>query len=164
MARAVICQVCRKKFDRDKEPFEHTSKGYFHKDCYNLMLKEREKRQTILEYFEQVVPNKKAINYPFLQKQIKQFTDKNMTESGILGTLHYLIEVKKIRLKAETGIAIVPYQYDNARKYYESIAKLDSNIEKVSNKEYIVTVTEQQTNKYKNLIDIEAMFEEENDE
>lgn len=33
--RKVICQYCRQHFSREEELFEHTSKGYYHKTCYD---------------------------------------------------------------------------------------------------------------------------------
>lgn len=155
MARLVICQGCREKFDRDTKPFTKISKGYYHEKCYNDMMLERGRRESILDYLGKL---SKRTNYPLVQKQIKEFTEKyGYTESGILGTLHFMIEVKKMALKPETGIAFVPYLYNDARKYYERLNKL-SDIEVFDSKDIEVIVTEKKTNKNKKLIDIDKMF------
>ena len=67
-------------------------------------------------FMTQIVP-------PRAQKQIKQFVEENKyTYSGILKSLKYFYEVKNGSLeKANGGIGIVPYIYDNAYQYYYAI-------------------------------------------
>lgn len=57
------------------------------------------------------------------QQQIKQFvSDRNYTYSGILKSLTYFYEVKHGSTeKANGGIGIVPFIYDDAYRYYYSI-------------------------------------------
>ena len=46
MAHVVICQYCKKKFDRDKEPFEEVrSRRYAHKECYENYQKSLSKEE-----------------------------------------------------------------------------------------------------------------------
>lgn len=58
-----------------------------------------------------------------IQKQIQSYhDDKNFTYSGILKSLTYFFQVKGNSIeKANGGIGIVPYVYEDARNYYTAI-------------------------------------------
>lgn len=157
--RKVICQYCRQHFSREEELFEHTSKGYYHKTCYDTMQEERAKRAGITDLLEQLTPGK--VNYPLVQKQIKEFTEKfNYTESGLLGTLYYLIDVKKKRLTPESGIALLPYFYNEARDYYKGLKHLEQ-VTKIEYKTKEVVVPPQKTKRLEKLIDLDSLLSEE---
>lgn len=154
--RKVICQYCREKFSREEFAYEKDSKGYYHKTCYDNMQEERANRAGILEFLEELTPGQ--VNYPLVRKQIKEYTEKfPYTESGLLGTLHYMVEVKRRKVNPKTGIAFLPYLYNEARAYYESLAKM-GDIEKIENEEKVVVVSQQESKRLSKLIDIEALL------
>lgn len=154
--RLVICQKCREKFSRSKHEYEKTSKGFFHKKCYLDQEKEKETRQSIVEYLEKLFPDK--VNYPLVYKQIKEFTEKYpYTESGLLGTLHFVVEIKRIGLTPNGGIGLLPYYYNDAKEYYLKLSKM-KNIDKVENKEKLVLVRPKKSRKLNSLIDIENLL------
>ena len=159
MSRKVICQYCRKTFSRAEHEYEKTSKGFYHKSCLNTFNQEREKRTSITEFVQENTPGGQ-INYPLVAKQIKEFTEKYpYTESGILGTLHYMKNVKRMKLQPKTGIAIVPYLYNEARSYYE---KLDAmgEVKKHEVEEVVVNTRQQKSKRLSQLIDIESLLED----
>lgn len=159
--RKVICQYCRKQFSRQEELFEKVAKGYYHKVCYDKMLEERSLRTGIFDYLETLTPEK--VNYPLVQKQIREYTEKyGYTESGLLGTLHYMVEVKRMKLSHKTGIAFLPYLYHEAREYYSRLSLL-SDIEVVTHEERTVVVTPKESKRLSNLIDIESLLMEDDD-
>lgn len=122
----VKCVYCGKVFDRDKEPFVQIStRRYAHRSCH---LSEDEKQKE--EYADKV----KLENYilklfnltyiePRIQKQIQKYVEENhYTYSGIQRTLEYFYEVKGNDIaKANGGIGIVPYAYQNAFRYYKDL-------------------------------------------
>ncbi len=121
------------------------------------MINEKAKRASLLEVLEQLTPNK--VNYPLVQKQIKEYTENyRYTESGLLGTLYYAINVKHLRIDPRKGIAILPYLYNEARKYYDKLNEIE-NIKKVDVKEEIVYIDPPKTRRQENLIDIESLLE-----
>lgn len=159
MARKVICQYCRNKFDRESELYEHTSKGYFHKTCYDTMLDERAKRADILDVLDDITGGK--VNYALVQKQLKELIGTGKyTESGLLGTLYYAINIKHIKFNPKAGIGILPYLYQDARRYYEKQAVMKEGVHKVEYEEKVVVVKPQQSNREKHLIDIESLLED----
>ncbi len=172
MGHVVICQYCRKKFDRDKEEYSVISaRRYAHAAC---MLREAEKdpkyvkkeiidpndnviceyckkpmskkdsdcilvgnnkyahiackeiedkrEKTDKEQLEDYIKNLFQISYiePRVQSQINKFIKEfNYTYSGIKKALIYHYEIKNgDKSKANGGIGIVPYVYQDAYNYY----------------------------------------------
>lgn len=150
--RPVICQGCREKFIREEGNFVKASKGFYHKECYQEQQSEKEVRGQILAYLESLAPGK--INYALVYKQLKTFTeDYGLQESGILGTLFFMHEVKHIRLMPEKGIAFVPYKYKEAKEYYEKVETM-RDIEKKEITTQKVVISVPQTKRKKNLKDL----------
>jgi len=160
--RSVKCQWCSEQIDRNTEPFEKESKGYYHKQCHTDMKVDRANREDLMSFISSLLGPQ--ANLAFVAKQIKQFTEKyKMTHSGIKGTLVYLTEIKKMRLKPEMGIALVPYQYENARKYFESLAEAREGMIPYEEPTIRTVTIEAASSRYKerHVKDLDAMFEEE---
>ena len=68
---------------------------------------------------------------PKIRKQLKQYIEEyNFTYSGILKSLIYFYEVKGNSVdKANGGIGIVEYTYDQAYQYYLAIFMAQQNNE-----------------------------------
>ena len=147
MAHPVICVYCKKRFDRDKiECVQVSAKRYAHKEC---SMSENEKRtqeekdkQELEEYIMKLF--KTSYVEPRVQKQIKQYREEyNYTYSGIRKALVYFFEVKGNSVeKANGGIGIVPYVYQNAYNYYLALWQAQQkNQDKVLN-DYVPRVKE----------------------
>ena len=118
MAHIVTCIYCKKKFDRDKLPFIQVSqRRYAHQEC---SLTEEQKKSII--DLDNYIMQLFKIDYvdARIRKQIKQYREEyNYTYSGIRKALVYFYEVKGNPIeKANGGIGIVPYVYQNAYNYY----------------------------------------------
>lgn len=163
--RPVICQGCRKKFVREEGNFIKVSSGYFHKECYEQKMANKSDMDGLYSYLAQLLGGDNKINYPLIQKQVKELTARNrMTVQGITGTLVYLNEVKRMTLNPRAGIIIVAYHYEDAKKYFEQKSKIgnyDKNLFVQEARE--VYVRPQQTNRLKHLVDLGSLFEKEND-
>lgn len=120
------CIYCKIEFDRDKLPYvQVTERRYAHKECAekNQITKTQNELdyETLIDYIE------KLFGVGFINakiaKQIKDFRIQyNYTYSGMLGTLVYWYEIKKAPIdKANGGIGIIPYVYDQAKEYYSKI-------------------------------------------
>ena len=124
--RKCKCIYCKIEFDRDKIPYTQISeRRYAHKECAdkNFIPKERDEKdyEDLVNYIEKLF----GIGY-VSAKVAKQIRDYRLqygySYSGILGTLVYWYEVKQAPLdKANGGIGIVPYIYDQAKEYYTKI-------------------------------------------
>lgn len=81
---------------------------------------------------------------PKIRKQIKQFVDEyHYTYSGIHKALIYHYEIKNGDLsKANGGIGIVPYVYQNAYRYYYALWEAQQKNEHKVIQEYVPKVKE----------------------
>ena len=122
----VICAVCNERFDRDKiQAVKVSSRRYAHFDCKPdgeiVPLPEVDEDLLKLEQYIKILLKEDYINVR-VRKQIKEFKEKyNYTHSGILKSLIYFYEVKgnpKEKARATGGIGIVPFIYEEAKRYY----------------------------------------------
>ena len=106
-------------------------------------------------------------------KQIKDFKEQfNYTYKGMKTTLHYFYEIQEGNDVGDSmGIGIVPFVYDEAKKFYiDKKAVKDSvigcDLEELQNKKRVINMRKAykpNENKYKDmaLIDIEKLWKEE---
>ena len=120
----VKCPICQKQFYREDEPFVKIKNRYYHQACYEAHEKEKteeeKERDLLTEYI------KKLFNISTLtvkiNKQIKDYIEKGYSYKGIRMTLIYWFETKGNSIdKANGGIGIVPYTYEQALTYWRSI-------------------------------------------
>ena len=149
MAKAMVkCFYCGKSFDRNSEPFtKPRANRYAHAACdqqanANKTQEERDYEQ-LVEYIKHLFGNPN----PRVWKQLKEFKDVyGYTYSGMYKTLIWWFELKHGDIeKANGGIGIIPYVYEQASQYYYAlylaqIANEDKDIEhlKVQVKEYTI--------------------------
>lgn len=138
MAHIVHCSICGEQFDRDKiEAVSTGSRRYAHATCVlrqgsledkakaEQMLADQAKQAQDLIDLEDYI--KKLFHMTDLslriKKQINIFHDNNKySYSGILRSLIYIYEIKGQSIeKANGGIGIVPYVYDDAKAYYKRL-------------------------------------------
>ena len=122
----VTCVYCKCEFDRTKEPFVQVSeRRYAHASCHEKA--EASKPQDVKDYEALERYIKQLFNTSVLsakvRKQIKDYKETyNYTYTGMLKTLQWWYDVQKNSIeKANGGIGIVPYKYDEACKYYYSL-------------------------------------------
>ena len=124
-AHYVICYYCKQKFNRDKEPFVQVSaRRYAHQKCAeeheNSISEEEKELAKLYEYIKNLLGE--DYNAATVTKQIKDYQKDGMSYSGILKTLIYFYEVKgNSKEKANGGIGIVPFVYQDAYNYYYSL-------------------------------------------
>ena len=147
MAHVVTCVYCKQRFDRDKFPFVQISaRRYAHQECSlteeQKLSKEEQDKLELEEYILKLF----KIDYvdARIRKQINQYREEyNSTYSGIRKALTYFYEVKGNSIeKANGGIGIVPYVYQNAYNYYLALWQAQQkNQDKVLN-DYVPRVKE----------------------
>ena len=125
MAKYVICPYCNLRFDRDKEEYQVVGRRYAHIKCFEEAEKNKSKEEKDKEELEKYIMkllNETKIN-PRVRKQLNDFKAQyNQTYTGMRKALAYFYEVKKNSTeKANGGIGIIPYVYNNAYNYYYNI-------------------------------------------
>lgn len=147
MAHIVTCIHCKKKFDRDKFPYVQVSpRRYAHKECSmteDEKLAQQEKDKIELENYIMKLYNITYVDAR-IKKQIKQYVEEyNYTYSGIHKALIYHFEIKGGSVeKANGGIGIVPYVYQQAYRYYYALWEAQQKNKDVIVNEYIPVVKE----------------------
>lgn len=119
----VKCIYCGVTFDRDKLPFIQVSqRRYAHQECSLSEDQKKDKEEQDKIELEKYIKKLLKIDYidARVRKQIKQYREEyNYTYTGIHKALVYFYEVKgNSTEKANGGIGIVPYVYQNAYNYY----------------------------------------------
>ena len=127
MAHVVKCLYCGKTFDRDKykDFIAVNSRRYAHTECYNNYIAQLSQEEKDLKALEEYIKNLLELDdiTVKIRKQINDYhTKQNYSYSGILRTLQYFYEIKGNSTdKANGGIGIVPYIYQEAYNYFYHI-------------------------------------------
>lgn len=147
MAHVVTCIYCKQRFDRDKVPFiQVANRRYAHPECAmsedQKKVQEEKDKEALSAYINTLF--KTSYVDARIQKQIKQYIDEyNFTYSGIHKALIYFYDIKGNSIeKANGGIGIVPYIYQDAYKYYYSLWQAQQKNENKVIEEYRPTVKE----------------------
>ena len=127
MAKYCICKVCGVKFDREKiQAVFAGARRYAHQTCMPNgelvpMPQVDKDLVALIEYAKNLLGN--DYNAARVKKQIKDFKEEyGYSYSGMLKSLVYFYEVKgNSKEKANGGIGIVPFVYNDAYNYYLSL-------------------------------------------
>lgn len=167
MAHVCKCVYCGQKFDRDKLPFVEVRKlRYAHKECYEgkdppivkevIKDKETGKKKIVVtqpKVNQELIDKDNLDDYLFrlydgdydygrtrllIDSYIKKY---HYTYSGIRKALIYFHEVKGNPVDKEgvesRSIGIVPYIYDEARRYYYKLWQANEKNKGVNIADYI---------------------------
>lgn len=148
MAHYVVCAICKQKFDRDKYPAVLvSSRRYAHAACAGALSAEETKKEKDRKELEEYIITLFNLDHMDgritlqIQKYLKDHPD--YTYSGIHRTLKYFYEIKKNPIeKANGGIGIVPWVYEEAKRYYYNEWLLSQKNAEKDIKEYIPKVRE----------------------
>lgn len=118
----VKCLYCSQLFDANLEEFVQIKRRYAHKACakaHEEQKSKEEKDKIALEEYIKDLLGLEVLNQK-IKRQIKDYIDEyNYTYSGIHKALKYFYEVKEGDIyKANGGIGIVGYIYNDAFNYY----------------------------------------------
>ncbi len=190
MAELIKCRLCgiediNKKTQQENIDYIRHGKWYAHKSCYE----ERERRRGNIDIHEDQDDNFwKDISYDYLRKDLKIpivpkvfFSQwKNYMESkkpfysakGIYFALRYFYGVKKgDTSKANGGIGIIPYIYDESKEYWYkvedeqkgTVAAIEEQMRAAMNREKI-TIQRKEVQPRKFVVDFSVLDDLEDEE
>lgn len=147
--RPVKCPICGKSFDLNSEQgVRYSARRYAHYKCYPqgelipLANGEDPNLVQLKEYTKKLLG--KEYNAARVNKQIKDFKAQyDYSYTGMLKSLVYFYEVKGNSIeKANGGIGIIPFIYQNAYNYYLSLFQAQQNNKDKDISEYTCEVRE----------------------
>ena len=141
--RLLKCYYCGQTFDANKEPFvKVNSRRYAHEACALGADKEQKDKEELINYIK-LLFGISSISVK-IEKQIETYHEKNKyTYSGIHKTLIYFFDVRGNSIeKANGGIGIVPYVYEDARKYWIAIQEAKDKNNSIDTSKYILPIKE----------------------
>ena len=150
MAKHLVkCFYCGETFDTNTVPFVMVnSRRYAHKSCQDDKLAsetKQEKDKRILEEYIKELFHCTSVP-PRVTKQIQTLVhdiEHNYTYSGIYKTLKYFFEVRGNSIeKANGGIGIVPYVYNEAYAYWRALWEAQQKNEDIKIEEFILPTKE----------------------
>jgi hypothetical protein len=128
LSRKSKCKGCETLLEKE-EKYIYSGKTYC-KNCYDKLQKERENYnqllETIMNYFEiQVIDG-------LMYKQIKEYKEQfNYNYTGMTYTLWYCKEILNKKFDRKYGIALVKYEYNNAKDYFIKQQQIQNSVMKI---------------------------------
>lgn len=130
LSNPVKCPYCAIYFSRLKEEYVHEKNRYWHKACKEAEEKALAAEQELLNYIQKLL--KKKIDAKINQQIGKYIEEYKYTPQGILYALYYFFEIKGNSIaKANGGIGIVPFVYEEAKQYYLEKKKVKNTVENI---------------------------------
>lgn len=130
--KEVKCYYCGEKFFLEDGPWRMARiNRYAHESCF---LKNRTEDDKYIDLIYDVL-RRNQVQYVFFkcEKQRIKFVKEGYTNKGIAFSLQYFYEVQKgEKGKANGGIGIVPYVYEQATRYYIAKFQEQERIKKQS--------------------------------
>ena len=126
MAKHMVkCPICGKFFDANEEEYIKNNRRYIHKVCFDQQAKEKTQEEKDFDELYRYCKKIFGENFNFLamKKTAEKYKKEyNYTYSGMLRTLKYFYEIKGNSIeKSNYGIGIIPYQYEEAYRYFYSM-------------------------------------------
>lgn len=118
----VLCANCGLPIDKRKDEFKEVGKNRFmHIKCAQ---EDAAKEKTPKEKLYDFILNQTGAEFvePSLQKLIENYISSyGYTYSGIHGALKYWYIIKQNKIDRDNILGIIPYIYDDAKKFYKDI-------------------------------------------
>lgn len=148
MAKHLVkCLYCGEIFDASVTPYSKPrSNRYAHVKCAENAEQQKtqeEKDKELLEKYIKELFGVSSISIK-IKKQMEMFkNEKNYSYSGMYKTLKYFFEIRGNQIeKANGGIGIIPYVYDEAFRYWRAIWEAQQRNENIQVEEYVLPIKE----------------------
>jgi hypothetical protein len=129
MSRLSTCKGCGIKLTKE-EKFTHSNKTYC-KVCYDKIKQEKENYNDLLKYISECF----EIEFPdgLMYKQIKDYKEQfGYNYAGMTYTLWYCREILNKKFDKKYGVALIKYEYNNAKNYFNSQQEIKNSIKNIN--------------------------------
>lgn len=147
----VKCQECGQMLEKTEAVMDE--KKYYHSKCVQDKHDRKELYAVICDIFHFKAPG------PRIYAQIKKYVSEGMTYKGISYSLEYFFRVKNNSLeKANNGIGIVPFIYEEANTYFNRInykkEKIAESAKNIESEKRVVVIKQHPTKQKKEIFDM----------
>jgi len=162
------CCICKESFN--KEDLIVKSNKKYCKECLQIKEEESNQYKNDWDLLFKYICNLYDIEVPtgMMFQQLKTFRNEyNYTNIGMYYTLKYYYEILENVVIEDTGLGIIPYYYDRAKKHYNKVYNLEDIVEDFKNEEKLIKVKTKTTNKTltpKNPLPLNFDWEETNED
>lgn len=150
MARQVKCPYCQNLLNKD-ESYEY-KKRYYHPECFNEWKQESDDRKDLIAYICELY----RLDVPtgMILKQIKEFREEfNYKYKGMELALRYFYETLGNPIQESSGIGIIPYVYEEAKKNYILKMQVAESLKNLKQEEtQVIEVYSPKSSSYKSKI------------
>ncbi len=155
MGRQVKCPYCGQKFDQDEAVTN--GKRYYHKECFEEFNMQKEHRKALIEYICEIYDIEAPTG--MMLKQIKDYISEeyNYKYKGMELALRYFYETLDNRVTEGTGLGIIPFVYEDAKRDYVKRLKIAESANDFKTEERIVYIDTNETKRKNKKIDISAI-------
>lgn len=117
MARLSTCKTCGCKLTKE-EKYTYSNKTYCN-SCYDIKIRESTEYNILISSICNYFGDNKPTG--LILKQLKDYKENfEYTYSGMSYCLWYITEILNRKLDRKYGIALVKYEYENAKAYYNN--------------------------------------------
>ena len=126
MAKSVKCNECGEQVLKEEGVLNKNK--YYHLDCLESKLNRMSSWDNLFNLINELYDTQKPTALMFKQLKDYKAAPYNFTDDGIYMTLTYYYKILDNKVKEDTGLGIIPYYYDRAKVYYNSIYDLEDYI------------------------------------
>lgn len=149
------CVLCGESFE--KEDLTLRSNKKYCKECLEIHNEQVKKNKSswdlLFEYICEVYKIEKPTGMMFKQMKDYRSEDYSYTDIGMYYTLKYFYEVMEDNKVLEgSGLGIIPYFYEKAKKHYNKIFDLEDIVDNFENIEQVVKIKTKISNKEDDVI------------
>lgn len=166
--RKLKCTICKEKFLKD-ELTAKSNKNYC-ETCLKIKEEESLKYKTDWDLLFEYICKLYNIDKPtgMMFTQMKNYrADYEYTNIGMYYTLLYYYDVLDNAVLEDTGLGIIPYYYDKAKKHYNKVFSLEDMIEDFKGEEKSIKIKTKITDKIviaKSPLPLKFDWEEQNED
>lgn len=137
------CIYCAKKIEIKEREIIFYNNHYYHLQCFKEIKDSInnidfiiENKMEFLDYIDKLY-NLKIFDDLYMENKfsedLKTLLKLNYSYSGIMSTIFYIINVKKKNIDSNTGIFIVKYYYDEAKRFFDQQYQFNKEMEEKAN-------------------------------
>lgn len=143
------CTTCKESFPTEEMSIRAGKK--YCAECFKIKEKSMDKKKSDWDILFKCICDIYKIKVPtgMMFQQLKQFRGDgyNYTDIGMYYTLKYFYETLENQVKEDTGLGIIPFYYEKAKKHFSKVFDMQDLAESILIDEKIINIRTKHINK-----------------